>query len=116
MELLAVIVALEKIIKKEIKVAVFSDSKYVVDAINKKWIVNWQKKNFEKIKNPDLWKRFLKTYNSKTTQFIWIKGHNNHPQNEQCDQLAVRASKKSTLLIDEGYETSIHPKLSFNTK
>jgi ribonuclease HI len=104
MELLAVIVALEKIKTTEVEIVVFSDSKYVVDAVTKKWIDKWKLKQFKGVKNPDLWKRFLKVYNSKNTKFEWIKGHNNHPQNERCDVLAVNASKKRNLLNDEGYE------------
>lgn len=107
MELLAVIIALEKIKNKAMQVQVFSDSKYVVDAINQKWIFGWQKKNFNKVKNPDLWRRFLKIYEAKSTEFQWVKGHNNHPQNELCDRLAVAASKKEVLLVDEGYENSL---------
>jgi ribonuclease HI len=75
----------------------------VVDAVEKKWLIGWHKKQFKKVKNPDLWKRFLKIYNPKNTKFEWIKGHNNHPQNERCDVLAVNASKKEDLLEDEGY-------------
>jgi len=103
MELLAVIVALEKIKITAIEIMVFSDSKYVVDAVEKKWILGWQKKRFKDVKNPDLWKRFLKIYNPKNTKFNWIKGHNEHPQNERCDLLAVAASKKENLLEDIGY-------------
>ncbi len=105
MELLAVIVALEKIKLPDVEITVFSDSKYVVDAINQKWIIGWQRKYFKGVKNPDLWKRFLKIYNYKTTHFEWVKGHNNHPQNERCDFLAVKASQQKELLIDEGFET-----------
>ncbi len=103
MELLAVIVALEKIKTSEVEIKVFSDSKYVVDAVEKKWLLGWQRKQFKNIKNPDLWKRFLKIYNHKNTVFNWIKGHNDHPQNERCDVLAVKASKKELLLDDVGY-------------
>jgi ribonuclease HI len=103
MELLAVIVALEKIKTSEVEITVFSDSKYVVNAVEKKWLIGWQKKRFKDVKNPDLWKRFLKIYNPKNTKFEWVKGHNNHPQNERCDVLAVNASKKEHLLEDEGY-------------
>ncbi len=103
MELLAVIEALEKIKTTNVQVTVFSDSKYVVDAVEKKWLLGWNKKQFKGIKNPDLWKRFLKIYNPKTTVFNWIKGHNNHPQNERCDFLAVQASKKESLQEDTGY-------------
>lgn len=104
MELLAVIVALEKIKVSEVEITVFSDSKYVVDAVNKKWIIGWQRKQFKDVKNVDLWKRFLKVYNPKNTFFEWVKGHNNHKQNEKCDQLAVKASKNKLLLTDVGFE------------
>ena len=106
MELLAVIIALEKIKTTDVIITVFSDSKYVVDAVEKKWLKGWVVKRFKNIKNPDLWQRFLKIYDEKTTRFEWIKGHNEHPQNERCDLLAVKASKKEELLIDEGYENT----------
>tara|TARA_B100000900_G_C20545734_1_gene702457 strand:- start:315 stop:797 length:483 start_codon:yes stop_codon:yes gene_type:complete len=105
MELLAVIIGLEEIKKRELEVIVFSDSRYVVDAINKGWLLNWQKKNFKKKKNPDLWKRFLKIYKEfPKVKFVWIKGHAGHPQNERCDELAVLASESSDQLIDSYYE------------
>ena len=103
MELLAVIVALEQL-KKRDEVIVYSDSKYVVDAVEKGWVFGWVKKGFKDKKNPDLWKRFLKVYKKHQVKFKWIKGHNDHPQNERCDQLAVAAAKKETLLVDEGFE------------
>ncbi|MDP3314160.1 ribonuclease HI [Lutibacter sp.] len=106
MELLAVIVALEKMKTDEVEVTVFSDSKYVVDAVEKKWLNSWQKKRFKDVKNPDLWKRFLKIYNPKNTKFNWIKGHNEHPQNERCDVLAVAAAKRENLKEDLGYNNS----------
>ena len=105
MELLAVIVALEKIKTDQVEITVFSDSKYVVDAVEKKWLLGWQKKQFKKVKNPDLWKRFLTIYNPKNTNFTWVKGHNNHAQNERCDQLAVAAAKREVLMTDKGYTT-----------
>ena len=104
MELLAVIVALEKMKTNNLEIIIFSDSKYVVDAVEKKWLLGWQKKRFKSVKNPDLWQRFLKIHNTENTKFEWIKGHNEHPQNERCDMLAVEASKKEKLLIDDGYE------------
>jgi ribonuclease HI len=107
MELLAVIVGLEQLKKEGLEVIVFSDSKYVVDSIEKGWVFNWIKKGFKNKKNPDLWKRFIKVYNKQEVKFQWIKGHNDHPQNERCDALAVAASHKQELLIDEGYESSI---------
>lgn len=104
MELLAVIVGLEKLKKPKTKVLVVSDSKYVVDAVEKRWVFQWEKINFKAKKNPDLWLRFLKVYRKHQVDFQWIKGHNNHPQNERCDQLAVMASQQEKLSIDEFYE------------
>lgn len=104
MELLAVIVGLEKLKNPKTKVLVVSDSKYVVDAVEKRWVFQWEKINFKAKKNPDLWMRFLKVYRKHQVDFQWIKGHNNHPQNERCDQLAVMASQLEKLSIDEFYE------------
>jgi ribonuclease HI len=106
MELLAVIVGLEQINKANQDVLVVSDSKYVVDAINLNWIIGWQKKRFKGVKNPDLWQRFLKVHKNHQVTFQWIKGHNNHPMNERCDQLAVNAALSQNLITDEGYESS----------
>ena len=104
MELLAVIVGLEKLKNPKTKVLVVSDSKYVVDAVEKRWVFQWEKINFKAKKNPDLWMRFLKVYRKHQVDFQWIKGHNNHPQNERCDALAVMASQQEKLSIDEFYE------------
>lgn len=103
MELLAVIVALEKITMDNVAITVFTDSMYVVNAVEKKWILGWVKKRFKDVKNPDLWKRFLVQYKKHLVKLVWIKGHNNHPQNERCDQLAVAGTKKKSLKVDEGY-------------
>lgn len=104
MELLAVIVGLEKLKNPKTKVLVVSDSKYVVDAVQKRWVFQWEKINFKAKKNPDLWKRFLVSYRKHQVDFQWIKGHNNHPQNERCDQLAVMASQQEKLSVDAFYE------------
>lgn len=104
MELLAAIVGLEKLKQPNMKVLVISDSKYVVDAVEKKWVIGWEKIGFKGKKNPDLWKRFLKIYRQHQVVFQWVKGHNNHPQNERCDQLAVMASQQKTLSVDQFYE------------
>jgi ribonuclease HI len=106
MELLAVIVGLEQIKIPNSKIVVVSDSKYVVDAVNLKWIFGWVKKNFKDVKNPDLWKRFLVIFNQHQVTMQWIKGHNMHTQNERCDFLAVQATRKPNLLIDKAYEES----------
>lgn len=104
MELLAVIVGIESIKQKEIPIIIYSDSKYVVDAINKKWVFSWLKNSFKDKANPDLWKRFLKVYNPVLHQFMWVKGHASNVENNRCDELAVEASKSNSLLLDEGYE------------
>lgn len=106
MELLSVIIALESIKKAESKVIVHSDSKYVVDSINLKWIDNWQKTGFKKKANVDLWQRFLKIRHKHHTKFIWVKGHASNVENNRCDELAVAAYKTKHLHIDEGYEAS----------
>ena len=107
MELLAVIVGLEALKKPGMQVRVYSDSKYVVDAVEKKWLFGWEKKNFQKKANPDLWQRFLKIYRQHRVSFQWVKGHANIPENERCDELAVAASEMLELPADVGYEASI---------
>jgi ribonuclease HI len=104
MELLAVIVALEKLKSEKLEVIVFSDSKYVVDSVKKEWVFKWEKKEFKSKKNVDLWKRLLIIYRKHNVIFSWVKGHNEHPQNERCDQLAVEASQGKNLKIDKEYE------------
>ena len=106
MELLAVIVGLESIKKFNEKAIVFSYSKYVVDAVEKRWVFSWEKTNFCKKKNPDLWIRFLKIYRKHRVSFTWVKGHANNIENERCDFLAVMSSEKSDLKIDDWYEKS----------
>ena len=106
MELLAVIIGLELIKKPQMEVMVYSDSKYVVDAVEKKWVFDWEKKQFKGKKNIDLWKRFLKVNKKHKIHFQWIKGHNQHPQNERCDQLAVNAARGKNLPSDEIFEQS----------
>jgi ribonuclease HI len=104
MELLGVIVGLEKLKNQNRKVLVISDSKYVVDSVIKKWVLGWEKKGYVGKKNPDLWKRFLIIYRKHQVDFKWIKGHNNHIQNERCDELAVMASMQKVLSVDAFYE------------
>lgn len=104
MELLAVIAGLESLKRHGMHVTVVSDSKYVIDSVEKGWVFDWEKKGFAKKKNPDLWKRFLVAYRQHHVQFQWVRGHNGHPQNELCDQLAVAASQQKELAVDEAYE------------
>ena len=106
MELIAVIVALESLKKEGLHVVLYSDSKYVVDAINLGWVHGWVKKNFKDKANPDLWKRFLEINKKHQVNYIWVKGHASNPENNRCDELAVAASKSNNLLVDEGYELS----------
>jgi ribonuclease HI len=107
MELLAVIKALEMIKVVPSEVEIYSDSKYVVDAVEKGWLFGWEKKGFAKKKNPDLWQRFLKIYRKHNVKFYWVKGHAGHPLNERCDELAVQAAEGSNLQVDEGFESQI---------
>ena len=107
MELLAVIVGLERIKIEKAQVLIVSDSKYVVDAVEKQWVFAWEKKKFAKKKNPDLWERFLRIYRKHDVRLKWIKGHAGHPLNERCDQLAVEAANGGDLLIDTYYEQQV---------
>lgn len=103
MELLAVIIGLEALKIEKSTVTIYSDSKYVVDAVEKGWIWNWVKIRFKGKKNEDLWQRFLKIYPKHQVKFVWVKGHANIPENERCDQLAVEASMQPRLKKDSGY-------------
>jgi ribonuclease HI len=105
MELLAVIVGLEAVTRPELPIRVVSDSKYVVDAVEKKWVFGWAAKaDFGKKANEDLWRRFLRIYKQRNVTFHWIKGHAGHAENERCDVLAVQSALGKGLLVDEGYE------------
>lgn len=104
MELLSVIAALEALKKEDAAVTVYSDSKYVVDSVEKKWVFGWEKKNFKDKKNSDLWIRFLNVYRKHKVKFVWVKGHASNTENNRCDELAVAAAQESHLKIDKGYE------------
>ena len=104
MELLATIVAMKALKRSDLDVHIYSDSKYVVDAVNKAWVFGWEKKAYKGKKNVDLWVEFLKEYRKHKPSLHWIKGHNNHPQNERCDQLAVEAYKSGVLISDDAFE------------
>ena len=103
MELLAVIKALEALNENDLQIKIFSDSKYVVESIEKGWIWNWEKKNFNKKQNVDLWKRFIPLYKKYSIKFIWVKGHDGNTENERCDFLANECQEKS-LKDDVGYK------------
>ena len=100
MELLGVINGLNRL-KKKANVLVVSDSQYVIDSVVKKWVFNWEKNKFKDKKNSDLWIQFLEVYRKHNVDFQWIKGHNEHPQNERCDELANIACKSDNLIRDE---------------
>ncbi|MEP4533287.1 MAG: ribonuclease HI [Cyclobacteriaceae bacterium] len=104
MELLAVIRALEAIKKPGWDVVVYSDSKYVVDAVEKGWLDGWVKKNFKDKKNVDLWKQYLEVAKRHKVKFQWVKGHAGHPENERCDELAVQAAEGFDLKADKVFE------------
>jgi ribonuclease HI len=103
MELMAVIDGLESLKNPGCNVLVYTDSKYVADAVEKGWLFQWESKAFKKKKNQDLWMRFLRVYRKHSVRFRWIKGHASNPENEKCDKLAVEASKRTKLLEDTGY-------------
>lgn len=105
MELLSVIVALETLKNAGSNVTIFSDSKYVVDSVEKGWVFGWVKKGFKDKKNVDLWKRFLLVFPKHKIKFVWVKGHASNIENNRCDELAVAAAKSGDLLVDFGYES-----------
>ena len=104
MELLSVIVALESLKKEKSKVIIYSDSKYVVDSVEKGWVFGWEKKKYAGKKNADLWIRFLRAYRKHHVKFTWVKGHSDNVENNRCDELAVAAYKMPNLHIDHVFE------------
>jgi len=105
MELMAVIVALESLTKKNIPLTIYTDSQYIVNAIQQKWLDNWIRTDFKGgKKNKDLWLRFYKLAKDYDIKFVWVKGHADNPFNNCCDQLATAAADGNNLLIDEVYE------------
>jgi ribonuclease HI len=111
MELMAVIIALETLRQPGSDVTIFTDSRYVADAVEKGWVFEWENKRFRKKMNSDLWIRFLKSYRQHRVKFIWIKGHAENAENERCDELAVLASQSESLPEDEGYPQETGPTL-----
>ncbi len=107
MELMSVIVGLETLKKEGSPVTIYSDSKYVVDAVEQKWVVGWEKKNFKDKKNEDLWMRFLKIFRKHKVKFVWVKGHHTNKENNRCDELAVEAAQGGGLKTDTGYERNL---------
>ncbi len=105
MELLAVVRALQLLKTNAYPVEVYSDSKYVVDAITKGWLKNWVRTDFKQKKNRDLWEKYLKVAKPFDLRFFWVKGHANNPENNRCDELAVWASKQPGLPSDVPFES-----------
>lgn len=108
MELMAVIIALEKLKKLNSEITIYTDSKYVCDAVEKKWLFGWEKKAFKGKKNEDLWRRFLVLYRLHKVSFQWVKGHAGNEFNERADVLAVAAANSSKFLVDGGFEQQLN--------
>lgn len=109
MELLAVIVGLEALKMSGLHITIYTDSKYVCEAVEKKWVFGWQKKDFKGKKNADLWRQFLALYPRNHISFRWIKGHAGHPENERCDVLATSAADQSAQWqVDAGFESGLY--------
>ena len=107
MELMAVIKGLEVLTRRNIRVKIYTDSKYVSEAVNQGWLFQWEAKRFKKKKNIDLWKRFLELYRAFDIKMIWVKGHAAIIENERCDVLAVEASQGKNLQVDSGYVNNL---------
>ena len=116
MELLAVIVGLESLKKPGSKVTVYTDSRYVADAVEKGWVFQWESKAFKKKKNPDLWTRFLRIYRKHNVRLVWVKGHASNRENELCDRMAVESSMKKDLQEDSGYEAGTEDAILFENQ
>jgi ribonuclease HI len=108
MELLAVIAGLESLKVIDTEVVIYSDSKYVVDSVEKGWLWGWVKKGYKDKKNKDLWQRFIPAYKRNNVKFIWVKGHAGVPENERCDELAVGAATSTNLPADHAFENGIN--------
>lgn len=107
MELMAVVDALKELKRRDLEIVIYTDSRYVADPVEKGWLRVWIKKGFRNKKNTDLWREYLQVSNGLKLRFIWLKGHAGHPENERCDQLAVRASMNPAH-IDQPYENGIN--------
>ncbi|MDX2197146.1 MAG: ribonuclease HI [Cytophagales bacterium] len=107
MELMAVIKALQALKRTDLPILIQSDSEYVINSITKRWVYEWDKKNYKDKKNADLWRKYLEVSKNYKISYKWIKGHAGHKENEMCDALAVKAAQKPDLQIDEGYEQEV---------
>ena len=107
MELMAVIAALKAITREGLNITVFSDSKYVVDSVEKGWLKNWIRIGFKDKKNPDLWREYAQLAAQHKVKMVWVKGHADNPFNNRCDELATAAADGGNLLVDIGYEQGL---------
>lgn len=104
MELMAVIAALQLLKRDNLEITIYTDSAYIVNSVEKKWVFGWEKKNYAGKKNADLWQAFLKCYRKNKIRFVWVKGHADNKWNNRCDILATTAADGRNLLEDTGYE------------
>ena len=104
MELMGTIIAMEKLKVLKADITIYTDSKYICDSVNKRWVFGWEKKNFAGKKNEDLWRRFLKVYRQHSVKLVWVKGHAGNVWNELADKLATDAADSDKLKIDFVFE------------
>lgn len=114
MELMAVLAGLKSLKGEGHRIWVYSDSRYVVDAVQKKWLKGWVKRSFKNVKNSDLWKELIPLLSLWSPQFVWVKGHSDNPHNNRCDQLATQAADFEATLVDDAYVNQL-PKNSQST-
>jgi len=115
MEILAAVAALEAL-KQECRVTLYSDSQYLVNAMQQGWALRWRANNWRRNKkepalNPDLWLRLLTCVEKHQVEFRWLRGHAGHAENERCDQLAMEAAQGTNLAVDFGYEKAQHQQM-----
>ena len=107
MELMGVIVALESLTRNDISVTIYTDSKYIVDSVEKRWLDGWIKTDFKGgKKNKDLWNRYYQLSRKFKIKFVWVKGHAENELNNRCDELATAAADSRNLIEDSGYTPS----------
>jgi ribonuclease HI len=107
MELMAVIEGLKMLTREGLDVVVYSDSSYVVNAVEKGWLNNWLRTGFKDKKNPDLWRQYAEVAKKHKIKFVWVKGHADNKWNNRCDELATMAADSRNWLVDEGYEATL---------
>ena len=101
---MAVIAALKLLTRDGLDITIYTDSAYVVNSVEKKWVFGWEKKGYAGKKNPDLWQEFMKLYKKNRIKFVWVKGHADNKWNNRCDELATAAADSGRLIEDVGYD------------